>query len=1116
MSRWCGENALPKDLRCLGVHPQDANLVPGSQAVNHFQPLQKLLENTAAGIQYMPVRLGKGAYSDEGPATPQSAPPPKGSRAPGTGPGGLGSNAQGLPAGAQPLNGGPDVTRAMDQRSALAAAAAAAAASGGLNGFPAQQQAGGLQGHPLTAHLAQMQQARPGSQPRQPQQQPQQQGTPGRRPTPQPGGGGPPNQFMHEQAAGGMQQFAGGPPGGGGGDGSEAGELTPNDADWEPALLKLIKRGGFVGKEADVKWRVILASGVSTTSVHVGGTNSNAGEKVYVCPVDVLRATAKGGRRSAVWVYRQQTRLPGAQLVSSLVWWSQALKCRAAGQYKDGVQLQWMPSLVSHTVLLPACLPATLFTGDRVGPFSTDQMVDWLLAGKPPKGINKQQAQQTSQNPPALQVAGILSSDYNAQRLPGAKFFKPLGTLLALVAAGMQYQAVNKHDLQRGLPNKGWNEGVAAGGAKAAGATPPLPTGKGAAGKAGKAAAAAARGGAAAGGKNAQAPGARGNSAQQPGNRSRSSTPAGASDASEGPAASATSSKSSSFKHPMALRQQQRQQEALLAAAGQGLPGQPGGQNPPGAGAPGKGLPPGAGRPGAGRAGGAPMSQPGSASRSIMAAANSMGAAAGLPAGLQQQQQLALSAQQAAAGRIAQGLAGPQQQFLTPQQMQAASMAFLQAQPGASQAVWLKQQQQMPGQALAGVYPAGQTLLGPYPGMPGAHPLNPMAAAAGGQGGDAGLPRSSSTGSCAQQQPQQPPPPGAPGAHGNPVMQQQQLAQMAGDGQAWQLQQQAAGGVRPPMGAPQIAMVQPGVSPSPQHMHAAALLFLHDQQQQQQPQQPPRPDKPQARWWVQRGTTSFAGPFTGLQMYQAYWQPTGPLRLTEAMSIAAVAAPAANAAAAGTRDVPPTHTHAFAPLSCLLEAAAQGFVLVPWPSAAGGRQDGQPNTLLVQQLQSGATVPLQNVLSQPGLLALQQQQQHPGGGAGEQQGGEGGSSNEQQQQLLAAKQRQQQQQPQPQMMSAVRPAAGGYIQLPNGQLVPAAGLVPVQGGGLAMLQANPAAAAVPQPPTVDPLAVANALFTAGGQPNTIVWYIRTDGPASSEGQQSSSIQGPFDPQVRAG
>ena len=114
--------------------------------------------------------------------------------------------------------------------------------------------------------------------------------------------------------------------------------------------------------------------------------------------------------------------------------------------------------------------------------------------------------------------------------------------------------------------------------------------------------------------------------------------------------------------------------------------------------------------------------------------------------------------------------------------------------------------------------------------------------------------------------------------------------------------------------------------------------------------------------------------------------------------------------------------------------------------------------------------------------------------------------------MMAAAAKQRQQQPQAQLLSAVRPAgAGGFIQLPNGSIVPAAGLVPIQGGGLAMLQAAPAAA--PQPPVVDPLAVASALFTAGNNPKTIVWYIRTDNAASAEGQQSSSIQGPIDPQV---
>jgi hypothetical protein len=736
-------------------------------------------------------------------------------------------------------------------------------------------------------------------------------------------------------------------------------------------------------------------------------------------------------------------------------------------------------------------------------------MMDWLLAGKPPKGVNKPQAQETARNPALLQVAGILSSDYNAQRLPGAKFFKPLGTLLAHIAAGMQYQAVNKHDLQRGLPNKGWNDGPAAGAPKpaAAGPTPPLP-----AGKAGKAAKAAAAKAAAAANKTMQqnAPASRSNSQLAGANRSRSSTPGGPVP-SDGPASTPTAAKSSSFKHPMALRQQQRQQEALLAAAGAaGLPGQPGAQNPGvGLGQLGKGLAPTAGRTG-------PMSQPGSASRSILTAAN-MGGPAAMQAGLMQQQQFAgaaaaVAAQQAGPGKLAQALAGQQAQFLTPQQqMQAASMAFLQAQPGASQAVWLKQQQ-MAGAGMPVVVPAGQTLMG-YPGLAG----YPMGQPGAPQQADGGLPRSSSTGSSAQQQgQQQPAPPSASGA-------QQQLVQSA-DGQGWQLQEQAAAGkARPPafaMGQPGIAPGQPGVPPSPQLVQAAALLFLQDHHQQQQ-QQPSKPDGPQTSWWVQRMESAFSGPFTGLQMYQAYLQPAGPLRLTESTPIAVAAA----GPAAGNRDVPPAR--AFAPISCLLEAAAHGFVPAPWPTgAAAGGRDGGPSTLLVQQLATGATVPLQSVLSQAGLLALQQQQQQQqqqGNAGGEQPcgkgpGSEAGQQGSQQQQMLAASkqwQQQQQQQQHPQLMPGGWPgAAGGFIQLPNGQLVPAAGLVSVQGGGLAMLQPNLASAA-PQPANVDPLAVANALFTAGGQPNTIVWYIRTDAAAGSDGQQASSIQGPFDPQVGA-
>jgi hypothetical protein len=68
---------------------------------------------------------------------------------------------------------------------------------------------------------------------------------------------------MHEQHAGFQQQGSFIPPGAAAAaqDGDGAAELTPNDEAWEPAFIKLIKREGFVGKEADVKWRVILQSG---------------------------------------------------------------------------------------------------------------------------------------------------------------------------------------------------------------------------------------------------------------------------------------------------------------------------------------------------------------------------------------------------------------------------------------------------------------------------------------------------------------------------------------------------------------------------------------------------------------------------------------------------------------------------------------------------------------------------------------------------------------------------------------------------------------------------------------------------------------------------------------
>jgi hypothetical protein len=49
-------------------------------------------------------------------------------------------------------------------------------------------------------------------------------------------------------------------------------------------------------------------------------------------------------------------------------------------------------------------------------------MQAWLLKGKAPKGDSKQQAVKAAGDPASLSLCGILSGDYSAQRLPGAKF----------------------------------------------------------------------------------------------------------------------------------------------------------------------------------------------------------------------------------------------------------------------------------------------------------------------------------------------------------------------------------------------------------------------------------------------------------------------------------------------------------------------------------------------------------------------------------------------------------------------------------------------------------------------------------------------------------------------
>jgi hypothetical protein len=110
--------------------------------------------------------------------------------------------------------------------------------------------------------------------------------------------------------------------------------------------------------------------------------------------------------------------------------------------------------------------------GDRLGPFSSADMQAWLRKCKAPKGVSKQQASKAAADPAGLALCGILSCDYSAQRLPGAKFYGPLGALVPAVAGGLRYAAVAKADVVKGVPAKDWNAGPAAAAAAAAPAAP--------------------------------------------------------------------------------------------------------------------------------------------------------------------------------------------------------------------------------------------------------------------------------------------------------------------------------------------------------------------------------------------------------------------------------------------------------------------------------------------------------------------------------------------------------------------------------------------------------------------------------------------------------------------
>jgi hypothetical protein len=58
--------------------------------------------------------------------------------------------------------------------------------------------------------------------------------------------------------------------------------------------------------------------------------------------------------------------------------------------------------------------------GDRVGPFSSGDMVGWLAgAGRAPKGVGGAEARAVEADQGVLMVCGIVGYDYSAQKLPG-------------------------------------------------------------------------------------------------------------------------------------------------------------------------------------------------------------------------------------------------------------------------------------------------------------------------------------------------------------------------------------------------------------------------------------------------------------------------------------------------------------------------------------------------------------------------------------------------------------------------------------------------------------------------------------------------------------------------
>ena len=201
MARWCAKSELPMDLLCCGVHHLDRACPPSNLQL--FRPLAELLAEVESGKDYRPVRTA--------PTPVQGSP--------------LVNNQQASKPAASPQT----VSRTWSNNDDLT-----------------------LQGDQR-------------SMPNRPQQQQQQQQwraspTPPTRASPSPGAAGTPQQrppFPMTQGAPAAAAVSAPPAAGGEG----APELVRGSPAWNAALQKLLSREGFSGKDADVKWRVILPSG---------------------------------------------------------------------------------------------------------------------------------------------------------------------------------------------------------------------------------------------------------------------------------------------------------------------------------------------------------------------------------------------------------------------------------------------------------------------------------------------------------------------------------------------------------------------------------------------------------------------------------------------------------------------------------------------------------------------------------------------------------------------------------------------------------------------------------------------------------------------------------------